>query len=152
MKSTGLAPIVFGWVLVILALTYQGVRILRTGQTDLSLVKPEDGHAPSGMARRVSYACVYLFSAGGMTAILATALARAGASRFQTWLASNFGMLFFSLCFAVAGLLLLLQPAVMIRWMIRDRPGLADDKSAVLVMRFVGVCLLGMGYMMLAGS
>ena|SRR5258707_925909 len=152
MKSTGLAPIVAYWVLAIVALTYQGVHILRTGHTDLFFVKPVDAHAPSGMARRLSYASIYLFSAGGMTAILATALTRSGVSRLQTWLANNFDMLFFSLCFAVVGLLLLLQPARMIRWTIRDRPELADNKSAVLVMRFLGVWSLGMGYMMLAGS
>jgi hypothetical protein len=152
MNITSLAPIVYGWVLVILALTYQGVHILRTGQTDLFFVKPVDGQAPAGLVRRLSYACIYLFPAGGMTAILVSALAKSGASRLETWLANNFGMLFFSLCCAVVGLLLLLQPARMIRWTIRDRRELADDKSAVLVMRFLGVCSLGMGYMILRGS
>jgi hypothetical protein len=60
-------------------------------------------------------------------------------------------MIFFSICLLLIGLLLLTQPEKMLRWTIRNRPGLADDKFVVSLTRWIGLGLMFMmGTAMLA--
>jgi hypothetical protein len=59
--------------------------------------------------------------------------------------ANRIGMIFRSLCLLVVGLLSLVQPEKMLRRTIRDKPELADDKRAVIILRFIGAGLFVMG-------
>jgi hypothetical protein len=145
-----MALVIVGWLLTACALAYQGIYILRTGQTMLFFVKSVHSRAPSGVLLRVAYALLYLFPVAAITVILATALAKGGLRRVQSWVIGNLGMIFWSICFLFIGLLLLAQPEKMLRWTIRANPDLADNKSVVVITRCIGVGLLGMGIVMLA--
>jgi hypothetical protein len=145
-----MAVVIVGSLLTACALAYQGVYILCTGQTMLFVVKPIHPRAPSGLFQRLGYALVYLFPAVAIMVILATALTKTGVIPVQSWVIGHFGMLFWSLCFLVVGGLHLALPEKMLRWTIRANPELADKKSVVVITRFIGVGLLGMGIAMLA--
>ena len=145
-----MALLILGWLLTACAFAYQGVYILRTGHTTPFFVKHAHSRAPSALPARLAYALLYLFPVAAITVILATALAKSGVSRVQSWLIGSFGMIFWSLCFSLIGLLLLAQPEKMLRWTVRANPELADNKSVVVITRFIGVGLLGMGLVMIA--
>lgn len=145
-----MALVVFGFVVTACALAYQGIYVLRTGQTTPFFVRPARSHALAGSIPRFAYAVLYLFPVGGIALILATALAKSGTRRLQSWLVGNLGMIFWSMCFSFIGVLLLAQPAKMLRWTIRDNPELAENKSVVVITRLIGTGLLGMGIVMLA--
>ncbi len=131
-----MALIVLGWLLSILALTYQGLYTLRTGKTDLFLLRSA---RPQRLGKRLAYSLfVYLFPAVLMASILANALATVGASRVRNWILTNLGILFWLLCALAVGLLLITQPRMMLRWLIRDHPELPDTKGALAIMRLIG--------------
>ena len=144
-----MARIVFGCLLTVIGLTYQGVRILRTGQTNP--FPDERPGLPLGTARRLQYACIHLFPAAGIAAILATALAKNGASGLGQWLARNLDVIFFASCFSIIGLLQFARPEMMIRRSLRDHPELADQKSVVLIMRLLGIAFVGIAIVMIEG-
>jgi hypothetical protein len=73
------------------------------------------------------------------------ALSKWGVLDIQTWARRNFSMLFWSLCLSLIGMLLVIQPEKMLRWTIRDNPDIAHNKSAVIITRFIGIGLVGLG-------
>jgi hypothetical protein len=60
------------------------------------------------------------------------------------------GVLISSLLALLSGVLLVWRPAMMLRWMLRAYPELADDNSVLLVVRGIGVVGIVMGARMLA--
>lgn len=137
--------VIVGALLIACVLLYQAICTFRTGRLILFPVKFAHPGANSRILHRACLALIYLFPAMAIIAILTTALSKWGVLGIQTWAMRNFSMLFWSLCLSLIGMLLVTQPEKMLRWTIRDNPDIAHNKSAVVITRFIGIGLVGLG-------
>jgi hypothetical protein len=145
-----MAFVILMWLLIAGVLLFQGMYVIRTGQTMLFLTKHEHRHPPAGPLSRVVYALIYWFPSLGMIVILASSLRRAGFSPLKVWLGRNSGMFFLALFLAVGGVLYIAKPAMMLRWTLRRNPELADDRFVIGITRLIGLAILCMAIFMLA--
>jgi hypothetical protein len=145
-----MAFVILMWLMTAGVLFYQGLYVIRTGQTMLFLTKREHRHPPVGSLSRLAYAFVYWFPSVAMFVILATSLKRAGFGPLRAWLGRNSGMLFYALFLGAAGALQIAKPSMMLRWTLRNHPELADDRFALWITRLIGLALLCMAIFMLA--
>ncbi len=139
------ARVFVSWILGIIVLLCQAIYTFRTGQTRWFFARPPRSNPLSWEPRRNAYGLVYLISAVGMMVALMTELIQVGIEPVFNWVIRNFAMFLWSLCFLLIGLQLLIQPEKMLRRTIRDNPELADYKSTMIIARFIGVGLFGMG-------
>lgn len=145
-----MAFVILMWLVVAGFLVIQAVYVIRTGQTMLFMVKPEHRHPPVGPLSRFCYAFAYLFPSIGVMLILGAQLRRKGLGPVKAWVGENFGSLFYVLVLAAGGALYLAVPAKMLRWTLRNSPGLAENKSVLITMRLVGLGILLVALFILA--
>jgi hypothetical protein len=137
--------VILGSLIMACACAYQAIYTVRTGQVVWFVGPPAASPPLPWLWPRIAYALVYLIPSAGIFAILARSAIRGGLSRIEVFVAMNLGDLVASLLFMVPGLLLVLQPAKMLRWTVRTNPELAEDKSVLLMTRCIGVGFIAMG-------
>jgi hypothetical protein len=147
-----MAFIVTATLLIAYVLVHQAIYILRTGQITWFFLKNIVRlHEPLRRWSKVRYAILYLLMAGAIAIIWIKPFVKANSNRVLPWMkTANRGSLFVAVFFLVSGFLWLMWPKKMIRWTIRTHPGLADEKSIVLIGRILGILMIGFALVVLA--
>ena len=144
-----MARVVFGVLLMMSVLLYQGIYVLRTGQT--ALFGSKVTREPSRGLRKLTYTLLYLVPAVSAGVILGESLARSGLGPLQSWAAENVDAITIALLFSIVGLLSVGMPEAMMRWTLPGRLELVDNSNVVRLWRVLGFGLVWLGVQMLAG-
>jgi hypothetical protein len=145
-----MALVIIGWLIGIYGLVHQSIYTLRTGQTSWFIVRSAHPHEPMKLSRRIWFALVYLFFAVFMTTILASQLSQIGIRVVKAWMTANYGLFLCSLSFLVIGLVYVVRPEKLQRWIAPYNPEFAANKVILAIWRIICVVFIVLGAAMLS--
>jgi hypothetical protein len=134
-----MALVVVGSLLTAAALGYQALYIFYTGRLGWFFVLACDRGARLTGRSRIVHGVLYLLPSVAIVTLLTAALVRGGFDRLREWTLMNLDLVVFATIFLISGVLLVVKPDKMLRWMIQSNPQIATNRAMLVIAQIIGV-------------